>query len=448
MKINSLKHYYYNCYQQDNIPYEFKFGDAVIYKDEIHILGGVNNGTKHYKLNKETNKWEQDVDLPYEFYNGNAVVIDNNLFLLGGLGNPEALYVFNDEYGWMQLGALPYEFYNGGAIALNDKIHMFGGIGYEDKYTILEIEIIGYNTWITHIYDMECLPFKFCYGSIDICDDEIYLFGSLYDTASYSKHFKLDKNTNKWIDLNNSGNVFYKCIFVNKDILLQLDWYNLDKGKEDLNSGTWHEIVMINDDLISTLENEYEHGSLGGAVLLYNNCIYVIGGFANYTSYGNRFDKIILYKIYAAIEFIEEYIYYKGYDISVKLIINDETNESKVKPIAIYINSIADNNIVYIGNYYGTSLNQNIILDKDIINNLNSGQYKFIVVIDGDTFIEENIFVKYDISHVPLLDSSIGLVINNIDLSYEGSEDISVEAFSDFMKDDKLNINVNFIENS
>ena len=70
------------------IPNDFRFcnGSAVVYNNEIHILGGlVSSGyegtTTHYKWNGS--KWISASTLPYNFYQGSAVVYNNEIHILG-----------------------------------------------------------------------------------------------------------------------------------------------------------------------------------------------------------------------------------------------------------------------------------------------------------------------------------------------------------------------------
>ena len=72
------------CVSVSTLPYEFYSSSAVIYNNEIHILGGgvSDNRTKHYKYNGSA--WESVSTLPYEFYNGSAVLYNNKIHILGG----------------------------------------------------------------------------------------------------------------------------------------------------------------------------------------------------------------------------------------------------------------------------------------------------------------------------------------------------------------------------
>ena len=66
------------------LPYQFYFGSAVIYNNEIHILGSYNSSsdyTNHYKYDGST--WTNVSTLPYNFYEGSAVVLNNEIHILG-----------------------------------------------------------------------------------------------------------------------------------------------------------------------------------------------------------------------------------------------------------------------------------------------------------------------------------------------------------------------------
>ena len=64
------------------LPYNFNYGAAVVYNDEIHILGGGN--TNHYAWNGTS--WTSKSTLPYSLQYGHAVVYDGKIHILGGNG--------------------------------------------------------------------------------------------------------------------------------------------------------------------------------------------------------------------------------------------------------------------------------------------------------------------------------------------------------------------------
>ena len=65
---------------------------AVLYDDEIHLLGGRSSYYKsHYKWNGST--WIKLQNLPYDFNNGAAAVVDDEIHILGGSGYGSKHYV-------------------------------------------------------------------------------------------------------------------------------------------------------------------------------------------------------------------------------------------------------------------------------------------------------------------------------------------------------------------
>ena len=63
--------------------------------------------------------------LPYNFHNGCAVVLDNKIHILGGTDSNTNHYKYNGSY-WVSVSTLPYIFYGGGAVVLNGEIHIMG----------------------------------------------------------------------------------------------------------------------------------------------------------------------------------------------------------------------------------------------------------------------------------------------------------------------------------
>jgi hypothetical protein len=67
--------------EASTIPYNFWGGSAVVFNNEIHILGGTNIYTKHYKW--DGSKWASVSTLPCRFDNSSAVVLNNEIHILG-----------------------------------------------------------------------------------------------------------------------------------------------------------------------------------------------------------------------------------------------------------------------------------------------------------------------------------------------------------------------------
>lgn len=179
-----------------DLPYRFVNGSAVIFNNELHILGGYVYGqsslsTKHYKFNFETSTWSNVSTLPYEFYNGSAVVLNNEIHILGGTGANSRHYKFDFATStWSSVSTLPYSFVNGSAVVLNSEIHILGGSGGDEPYN-KHYKLNG-TSWT----NVSTLPYSFVKGSADIFNNDIYILGG----SGYTQSFYDLKNINKVVE--------------------------------------------------------------------------------------------------------------------------------------------------------------------------------------------------------------------------------------------------------
>ena len=124
----SKYHYKYDGTSWSNVstlPYSFYNGCAVVYNDEIHILGSQNGSYTKYHYKYDGTSWSKVSTLPYSFYNGCAVIYHNEIHILGGYYAPEARYHYKfDGTNWESVTTLPYVFCDGGAVVYNDEIHI------------------------------------------------------------------------------------------------------------------------------------------------------------------------------------------------------------------------------------------------------------------------------------------------------------------------------------
>jgi N-acetylneuraminic acid mutarotase len=122
------------------LPYNFYTGCAVVFNNEIHILGGSTDYlTKHYKW--DGTKWVAVSALPYDFTYGCAVVRDNKIHIYGSTANSSvsnyiAHWEWNGTY-WNKLSDLPYRFYQGASALLNNEIHIVGGSASNNYHWVL-----------------------------------------------------------------------------------------------------------------------------------------------------------------------------------------------------------------------------------------------------------------------------------------------------------------------
>ena len=120
------------------LPYNFFLSSAVVFDNEIHILGSgssASTSTAHYKF--DGTSWTSVSTLPYKFYFGSAVVLNNEIHILGTYANSayyKSHYKF-DGSSWTSVSTLPYQFYQGSAVVLNNEIHILGGGNTDISYT-------------------------------------------------------------------------------------------------------------------------------------------------------------------------------------------------------------------------------------------------------------------------------------------------------------------------
>ena len=183
---NSKAHYRWTGFDWVDvsaIPIDVNQGEAVVYNNEIHVL----QNRQHYKWSPE-NGWASISTLPYNLYFGNAVVYNNELHILGSYNGVTSHFKFNDtSASWDDMGSLPYGDYHKKAIVYKDKIHLFGGTaGYTNHY--------HYNgtTWAQ---DIE-LPYSFAHGCAIIFNDELHIIGSM-GAQMGRQHYKF--NGVEWI---------------------------------------------------------------------------------------------------------------------------------------------------------------------------------------------------------------------------------------------------------
>ena len=151
------------------IPYTCGLHPSVcVYNNELHVMGGFDNTTKHYAWNGVS--WREVSTLPYNVYITDSVVYDNKLHIIGGNPSPTLHYSW-DGTAWTSESTLPYTFNGGAAIIYENAIHILGtgnGSGVARHYV--------YNndgSW-TQSFD---LPYAFSNAGVCVFDNHIYVCG-------------------------------------------------------------------------------------------------------------------------------------------------------------------------------------------------------------------------------------------------------------------------------
>ena len=198
---SSTNHYKWNgteWTEVSTLPYTFCRASAVVLNNEIHILGtNMNYYTRHYKWDGST--WTSVSTLPYNFADGSAVVYNNEIHILGGSYQRTYHYKW-DGSAWTSVSTLPYTFYQGSGVVLNGEIHILGSYG--GSYRKYHYKWDG-----TEWTSVSTLPYLFYDGSAVVHNDEIHILGSENNNTS---HYKWNP-TDGWVSISTLPYSFYRC---------------------------------------------------------------------------------------------------------------------------------------------------------------------------------------------------------------------------------------------
>ena len=243
------------------LPYEFYNGCAVVYKNEIHVMGSYNSEctTKHYKYNGIS--WVEVSTLPYEFYNGCAVVWNDKIHIMGSIGNSENYkkHYKYDGTSWVEVSTLPYDFYYGCAVVYRDEIHIMGcsNKSHQKKH-------YKYNG--TSWESVSTLPYSFYQGCAVVWNDEIHIMGSTNMYATDTCHYKY--NGTSWVRVSTLPfSLCYGNAVVYRDEIHIMGSYTYGAGTDHYkyNGTSWTEI--------STLP----YALYQGYAVVWNNEIHILG---------------------------------------------------------------------------------------------------------------------------------------------------------------------------
>lgn len=251
------------------LPYSFYFGSAVVYQNEIHILGGYDsaNYKKHYKFNG-TN-WVSVGTLPVQVNNDYAVVCNDDLYIIGYPSGSSTRYLYKyNGSSWSNMGSLPFILYEGVVVVLNNYIHIIQKNGIADghyRYNGSSWESLAIPTnktsgskavvWNNSIYLMggTDLPYQtyiydpltniwtkfgknnphygFARGSVVIYNNQIHQLGGFLSSNDIkTDHYALNEN---WIKQSTLPYQFYDgCAVVYKNKIIILGAYTSGVGAD------------------------------------------------------------------------------------------------------------------------------------------------------------------------------------------------------------------------
>ena len=299
------------------VPYDARKGFcAVSLNDEIHVLGSGKDGTGtcHYKYNGSD--WSEVSTLPYDFRYGSAVVFNNEIHILGssvsGCGYNH--YKFNGTE-WVSVSTLPYIFKNGCAVVFNGEIHIIGsnqsdwtktchykfnGTGWDSVSTLSfkltfrncavvfsnKIHIVigsaTMNSGSHYAFDgktcslISSVPFCCCGTTLAVFDDALNVMGGDYGTNGSldgrKRHYKF--NGTEWVS---SSTLPFMC-YMGVSVVLDDTLYLINGSYTEPHMATLSNIPYISDTTV------------GAVILIYEN---------ETTSESKYYTKIITNEIFA-----------------------------------------------------------------------------------------------------------------------------------------------------
>lgn len=183
--------------REDDIPYNFYQGVAVVYQGKVHLIGGAESQTFHYSW--DGTNWTQESTLPHNCILTGAISWKGKLYIFGSntsrTYDVRAVYSW-DGYQWTQEADIPITFHG------INRTHIWGGdihlIGSDyDRYSMWAYDsVFDGSQWIRNTTGVS-------FYSTVLFNDVIYMLG---DTGS---------GGNKW------------AIYDGSSVTPSADWGNL-----------------------------------------------------------------------------------------------------------------------------------------------------------------------------------------------------------------------------
>lgn len=241
------------------LPYSFELGSALVYNDEIHLLGGNNNGKKHYKWNGAN--WIDLDDCPSGVWFEAATVHNGLIYAILNDNSNAYLYSFNGT-SWTLVNTLPYLYSNKILVSYNNQLHIMGNTS--TSYLTRHYRWNGTN-WAsasTLPYDVESGATALVYNN------EIHLLGGNATAADRLKHYKW--NGSSWSSVSTLPYSYYGGAAIVFDGNLHI----LGGGYPEVNREKHYKWDGSNWEDISTLPYKLSYGR----AVAYANEIRTIGG--------------------------------------------------------------------------------------------------------------------------------------------------------------------------
>ena len=258
------------------IPFIFTHGSAVVYNNEIHILGGSSSLRYHYKWNGA--KWVSVSTLPnISFQRGDVVVWNGSLRILGSSNSSYYAYsyIYNDKTAtWNRTTNTPFNFYDGSVVLYDDNmLYILGGSGNNTAFrrcTGLRWETITDSAGTAIV-----IPFKYLNGAVLNYHGKIHVLGSSSAAATYLYHYVWDGTA--WTRLND-----LPYNFINGNAVVYRDEIHILGSSQAVTVYQCHYKYIeetdtwTNNNVVTTLK-EIPIAAYRGSIIKYNDEIHLLG---------------------------------------------------------------------------------------------------------------------------------------------------------------------------
>lgn len=242
------------------LPYDFIGLTAVIYNNQIHVIGGNNasSGNVTYHIKWNGTEWVTASTVPIAFVDGRAAVLGDELHLISG----DYHYLFNGT-SWSEQ-TLPSGVSAAGSsiVVYNDQLHILGGTSNKT---------IHYKYNGTRWVSVSTLPRNLVKGVAIVYNGDLHIIGGGFNTQ-----FKWDGTA--WEQLANN------CpTYTNGSAVVLNDYiYFLGSSGSYFNGTSWTTTSNV---LFSPTYN---------AAVVYNGMIFYMGNAANVRRFCMKFGDSIL----------------------------------------------------------------------------------------------------------------------------------------------------------
>lgn len=204
------------------LPHEIVNAAAVEYSNTIAVFGSsmANSSTSFYLTGTGEYYFGLGKDIPNAFYQGCAVVYNNDVYLVGGCASTTAFYKY-DGTSWTKLPDVPFATYGGVCVIYDNKINIIGGGPYESSRKSHYVYDESSSSW-SRVSTLLASIYGCCGVSYN---GKIWLFGSSY--SDYAQYIQIWDGSN-WAygDSTSVFNATNGCAVVKDDKIHILGGYD------------------------------------------------------------------------------------------------------------------------------------------------------------------------------------------------------------------------------